>query len=348
VQSIFEVNVFDVPWVREFGRAEGAVTCDREGVFVGCVPLLRQVPWQRHLTRWEVRPQAELERALSAFYGLPIDVRSKAGGLAAVAAAFNREDLAVASFAAVHLEFPDPPRFAKGAWPESALLKLAGELWRSGLLKDWDPADHPRTGEKPNPGWFAEKPEKPKELTTASPTSSPASRSNWPSKKVNEEIRTWVEKTALRLGERAEFGPAGELELEIEAFLKVMEPLGLNEGEDRVTAQLRANFDPPKSLQELQTPPENRLGYDRHHIVEQNPANVEKGAFEKFGRAAIDDPSNTVWVPGLKHEKISGDYSRKAEDDSLGGTLRNAVKNMNFAEQRAAGLAELRKYGVLK
>ena len=338
--------MFEVPWVRKFGLKEGAVTCDKDGLFVGPVPLLQREPWFGGVTRWAPRHPTDIERDLGFCYGLPIDVRARAGGLAAVANALTRDDVATACIAAVHLAFPDPPRFAKGAWPDGALLKLAGELWRSGLLKDWDPDKHPRTGEKPNPGWFAEKPpEERRELTI---TRDPP-RSRWPSKVINKLVREWVKKTAIRIAERAEFGPWGEVELGIEEFLDELKPLGLNEGEDLVTAQLRANFDAPKTLEELQAPPaENALGYEQHHIVEQNPSNIEKRDFEKFGRPAIDNPDNVVWVPRLKHEQISSDYSSKAEGDPLGRTGRNVIKDMDFAQQREAGFAALRKYGVLK
>ena len=81
-----------------------------------------------------------------------------------------------------------------------------------------------------------------------------------------------------------------------------MEQLGPSEllsGEDRAIAQTNAYFDPPKTLEELQTPPtQNALGYERHHIVEQNDDNVEKEVVVKFGRDEIDDPSNLVWFLG--------------------------------------------------
>jgi hypothetical protein len=69
---------------------------------------------------------------------------------------------------------------------------LAAELYWSALLKvddDWDEL-HPRTGTKPNPGWFAEKPEDP---------NLPAKR-GWPLPVVNEKLKTWI---AERAGEIA-------------------------------------------------------------------------------------------------------------------------------------------------
>ena len=46
----------------------------------------------------------------------------------------------------------------------------------------------------------------------------------------------------------------------------------LNMGEQRAIDQVRASVDPPKTLEELQQDPtQNALGYEQHHIVEQNP-----------------------------------------------------------------------------
>ena len=111
--------------------------------------------------------------------------------------------------------------------------------------------------------------------------------------------------------------------------------------------QIRAADDPPKILEELQQPPkENVLGYQRHHIVEQNPDNVAKSplaaAIEKFGRAALDDPSNIVWVPTFKHEQITGYYNALERSDQPEILHRDVVDQLDFAAQRATGLDALR------
>ena len=60
-----------------------------------------------------------------------------------------------------------------------------------------------------------------------------------------------------------------------------MEPSETNRGEQQVIDRLRASLDPPKTLDELQTPPtQNVLGYEVHHIVEQNPDNIAKTSAE--------------------------------------------------------------------
>jgi len=144
----------------------------------------------------------------------------------------------------------------------------------------------------------------------------------------------------------------------VDGVLASVEGLGLRpagEGEDRLTAQLLASFSPAKILDELQMPPtENLLGYERHHIVEQNLDNLEKDEgpispkLDKFGRTRIDDPSNIVWVSRFQHEQITRDYNSKDEDDAAKRLRRHVVNEMNFEAQREAGLAKLRELGILK
>ena len=336
------------PFVRRFHLSEDGVACERDGLFVGGVPLLEIAARFGGRETWRVRPASQIEAELSACYGLPVDAASKAGGLESVARALSDGDLALARIAAVLLQFPDPPRLGKSRMAPEDLAGLAKQLAWSGLLKDWDPAQHPRAGVKPNPGWFTDAPRAPK----------PA-RAGWPQRGANIKIRNWAEEYAVENGWKAALGLAsGELEVElaVEALMKVLKPIELNGGEDRAIAQMKAYADPPKSLDELHSPPtKNVIGYERHHIVEQNPSNLQKDGFadfvaslDKFGRERIDDPNNLVWVPRLKHEKISAEYSEKDESDPLGRRLRDVVKGMDFEEQRQIGLGLLRKNGVLK
>ena len=73
-------------------------------------------------------------------------------------AALSNGELARAQIAALLLQIPDPPASAGGR-PDKLGESGASpdELVACGLLKadaDWDDK-HPRTGEPPNPGWFA-------------------------------------------------------------------------------------------------------------------------------------------------------------------------------------------------
>ena len=133
-------------------RSSCSISCNREGVFVGRVPLLTR---GGALGEWFVRPIAQLNHELTNCYRLPVDVTGKAGALALIANAFNRGDLAMAAIAAVQMQFPDPPAPASGDEAADAIRGRAAELNRSSLLKVWNAEEHPRTGVPPNPGWFA-------------------------------------------------------------------------------------------------------------------------------------------------------------------------------------------------
>jgi hypothetical protein len=121
----------------------------------------------------------------------------------------------------------------------------------------------------------------------------------------------------------------------------------------RARADAQASKDPPKTLTELQTPPmENLKGYDQHHLVQQNRSNVAKSPgyvrVDKFGRNAIDAPSNLVWIPHSKHQLITDYYNSTDPNDTLRRRRRQVVAEMSFEAQREEALATLRRFGVLQ
>jgi len=137
----------NLAFIRQFrlsppGKGRG-ISCDGNGTFVGPVPLLKR----RHVNGkeiWEPRDGSELSDALAERYGLPIDVSSKARGLASIARALNEGAIARAQLGTLHLQFPDPPPLAKVS-SRDELIKFIRELAGSGLLKaNWDPTKHPR------------------------------------------------------------------------------------------------------------------------------------------------------------------------------------------------------------
>ncbi len=147
--------MFAMPGFRAFAvsadRSAGTVSCNGQGVFVGHAPLLEQIG-----SSWRPRPIAALNQELTDCYRLPVDIAAKVNALALIARALDRGDLAMAAIAAVQMQFPDPPSLAKGSENPDTIVCRARELACSGLLKaDWDPAQHPRAGVPPNPGWFA-------------------------------------------------------------------------------------------------------------------------------------------------------------------------------------------------
>lgn len=325
--------MLDLSRVPIFRLRAGAVACDASGLTVGPAALLRAA----RDGRWSVRPIDEINRDLSACYGLPVDASKKNHGLTGVARALDSGNLALAGITSLLLSFPDPPSMEKDARSDEALFALGEALWRSGLLKDWDPNKHLRTGAAPNPGWFAPVQQEEK-----------APRPGWPPARANREMRDFLK----RLAQKSLLGlvvPETEPAVFFLELLRGLTPTELNSGEDRLTAQWKANLDPPKTLQQLQIEPiENRLGYEQHHIVEQNPANVAKRLVVKFGRAMIDDPDNLVWAPRLKHEQITAFYNSTDEEDPLKRRWRDVVGKMDFAAQRAFGLEQMRKAGILQ
>jgi hypothetical protein len=121
--------------------------CTEDGLFLGRTPLIE---WCGGA--YVVRPQADLERLFGRAYGGKEAAARVMPGLATVAAALGRNNLALAKIAAVHLRLPDLPDTLTRAVLEAEDLLIKGASAAS------DEARHPRTGTRPNPGWFAPNP----------------------------------------------------------------------------------------------------------------------------------------------------------------------------------------------
>ena len=105
---------------------------------------------------------------------------------------------------------------------------------------------------------------------------------------------------------------------------------------------IQANRDPPRTLKELMDGVgKKRPGYDDHHIMEQTAA-------ERWGltRSEIDDPSNLVSIPRLKHYQITGWYA-KPNRDYGGLSPREFLSDKGPEIRRAVGLRALRLFEVL-
>ena len=128
----------------------------------------------------------------------------------------------------------------------------------------------------------------------------------------------------------------------------------IDAGQARAADQIYTNLQPPKTLSELQAQPQDHLlGYEQHHIVEENPANVAKDdcvaeRARKFGYDALEDASNIVYVPRLKHEQITAAYNSCYLDNPAYPRMRVVVSAMDFNGQREAGLQALCDVGVLQ
>jgi len=399
------------PRLRFFRLSDEGVRCDESGLFVGGAPILARSPRLGGGHCWAQRSPDDQNRDLRARYGFPIDVAAKRGGLDGVARALERGDLALAQISALLLRFPDPPSLAKGD-AAGGSVELAEQLIESGLLKaDWDSSKHPRTGEPPNPGWFAPKDDAPAQAAQNGfeprPTMTDAKLgSDWFAPIVDEH------KPPATIEAEPEPLPNGEAESasalqgqpgaepakparsprdilrDLRALLKretfpliaaevivdwaadrfkdaiataiaelklslIFTPGGMNRASLRALAEAQAAVDPPKTLAELQTEPtENVEGYDGHHLVQQNSSNVAKSrieiAAEKFGWDVIDAPSNTVWIPRVKHRLITDYYNSTDPNDPSGRLRRQVVSEMSYDAQYADALATLRMFGVLQ
>ena len=107
--------------------------------------------------------------------------------------------------------------------------------------------------------------------------------------------------------------------------------------QQRVADQLYANLQPAKTLEELQMQPQDYLlGYEQHHIVEENRDNVAKDSVRC--RAPVEvrlrRPSKTRLIsPGFrasKHEQITAEYNSKYLDNPKYPLTRDVVDRHGF------------------
>lgn len=134
----------------EGGSKSLGLSCTQDGLFLGRTPLI-----ERRGGSYAVRPRRDLERLLSRAYQPEINLDWIMPGLAVVELALGERNLCLAQIAAVQLRVPElsDQHARDGMEAEDRLIKgeRGGVLARGG----WDPAEHPRAGVPPNPGWFA-------------------------------------------------------------------------------------------------------------------------------------------------------------------------------------------------
>lgn len=127
------------------------LSCTKDGLFLGATPLL-----DRAGGGFIVRTQDDLERLLASGYGVDVALDRAMPGLKAVASALNANDLCRARIAAVHLRIsPLPGELARLDMQLEDVSLTLERLGKTTAAGNWDPANHPRAGTAPNPGWFA-------------------------------------------------------------------------------------------------------------------------------------------------------------------------------------------------
>jgi hypothetical protein len=159
------------------------------------------------------------------------------------------------------------------------------------------------------------------------PTDTPAT--NTAKNTVRKAVAHWLARAALVARDAAD--------PEIAAIHAAVE------GAFWLAPYVNAYLDKAKTLEELQAAVKNpRDGTDVHHIVEQTPAKNDK-----FPKDQIQDPSNLVRIPTLKHWELNAWYERP--NKAYGGlTPREYVKGKNWETRRQVGLEGLKDVGVLK
>jgi len=139
----------------EGGKDNLGLCCSEDGLVLGTTPLI-----ERRDSRFVVRERHEIERLLGRAYQCErqqpngLDVDRLMPGLATVATALNANDPCLACIAAVHLRLPDLPDYFVRSCVEAEDVLIKQARSHDSAAK-WDPAQHPRTGTPPNPGWFA-------------------------------------------------------------------------------------------------------------------------------------------------------------------------------------------------
>lgn len=131
------------------GGAALGLCCTEEGLFLGRTPLI-----EKRGRSFVVRPRGELERLLKHSHRGAIDRLVR--GLDVVKSALDEQNLCLAQIAAVQLWVLPLPDFFSRAELEAEDVLIKVERGGDFLARAaWDPAEHPRAGVPPNPGWFA-------------------------------------------------------------------------------------------------------------------------------------------------------------------------------------------------
>ena len=238
---------------------------------------------------WSVRPATELDDELTARYGLPIEVAAKAGGLASVARALDRGDLALAGIAAVLLQFPDPPPLEKGAPAAERLGEVGGRTRGKrppqGRLGSGQASAHRRKAES---GMVRR--------SCARGPGGDRADAAWPSPRVQQGAAGVGGRDVAEKGGLSEFGPYGDAAALIWELAQQLGPSALNDGEaprDRADQRL---FRSAQVAGGASDDRRRKMFSATSGITSSSRTTImsRKTPFVKFGRDAIDDPSNLV------------------------------------------------------
>ncbi len=150
--------------------------------------------------------------------------------------------------------------------------------------------------------------------------------------------------TVKELGETMEEALVAGAEVGLPLFLQQLATIDwLMRAPTYYYYQLKANLDPPKTLEELQDAVDSpTLGYHVHHVVEWQ-AGLDAG----FPKDRIETRENLVQIPEMKHREITNWYATpNPEYDYY--SPRDYLQGMSWEERYKFGLQTLIDFRVLK
>ncbi len=320
---------------------ERLTLCDR-GIVLGCgtvVAPLIELPGGRFGLKVEGRAE-EIVALLSIARGAPTSTHV-IDRLNSVSQALQRGDRVLAE---IGLALVGQPALADRAAAE-ALAKTADAL-QAGVdsrvlikaLGIASPVEKASPDDPKHPGWPKGEPDgrggqfRPK--TPDDYPSGPLREKPSSSRRMTEALAVAIKLAIRSLLREAESAPNPYVRI-----AALLAEVGLE-----AYPYVKAYFDPPVSLEELQAAAQSpsEEGYEDHHIVEQNTATPDGSE-----AALMDAPDNLARIPTVKHWELNRWY--QTPDFKFDGmTPRQYLDGKSWDERRRVGLMGLRDIGVLK
>lgn len=250
----------------------GGVSCDENGPAIGPIRLLNKT-----VSGFALRPVEDLNEVFAFVLGRPVDSSDLVEGLQGVTKAMNEGNVARAVFATLFLDLPSltDEQARRAAFAEKLFKASPDDPKHPG----W-----PRGTEGGRGGQFRPKTDA-ERLGVGGNNGPPLEEKSSPSRKIMTRALAGAIRGAIRGGWTG--AAAGAVSAVAYPYVK-------------------AYFDPPKSLEELQQAAQSpgELGYDDHHIVERATA-----AADGSENALIAAPENLARIPTVKHWELNRWYA---------------------------------------
>jgi len=288
----------------------GGVSCDENGPAIGAIRLLN-----RTVSGFALRPVEELNEVFAFVLGRPVDSSDLVERLQGVTKAMNEGNVARAVFATLFLDLPSltDEQARRAAFFEKLFKASPDDPKHPG----W-----PRGTEGGRGGQFRPKTDA-ERFGVGGNNGPPLQEEPSPTRKIMTRALAGAIQGAIRGGWAS--AAVGAVSAAAYPYVK-------------------AYFDPPKSLEELQQAAQSpgELGYDDHHIVEQATAAADGGE-----DTLIAAPENLARIPTVKHWELNKWYETPDFNfDEM--TPRQYLKGKSWDERYRVGLRGLRAVGVLQ